>query len=103
MRSIFSENVRNLAKKRKQSLKDIETELGMSKGSLSKLSYHEPGLNTAMKIAEYFGVEIGDLLTAEKPDENKVVCSELKSNAELSELLKNANIKSIKVEYSFTD
>lgn len=103
VKNAFSENVRRLAKEKGKSLKDIEKELGFTAGSFSRWISHEPNAYTVMKIAEYFGVEISDLLSGKKHEENKIVQTTTANEIVLSELLKSANIKSLKVEYSFTD
>lgn len=103
MKNAFSENVRRLAKEKGKSLKDIEKELGFTTGSFSRWISHEPSVSTVMKIAEYFGVEVKELLSGKKQDVCKTENEDTTNEIVLSELLKNASIKSIKVEYSFSD
>lgn len=103
MKSAFSENVRRLAKEQGKSLKYIESELGFTAGSFSRWISHEPNAYTVMKVAEYFGVDVNVLLSGKEQVLSKSVKGTTANEIVLSELLKSANIKSLKVEYSFTD
>ena len=70
----------------------LERELGIAKGSLSKIDKHKPSADRLQKIAEYFGVSVDYFTT---PDEVKCEGYYVygKTAEVANEILKNADMR----------
>lgn len=61
--------IKSLCEKEKISMNKLEELLGLGKGYCSKLDgSHKPNTSNIEKIANYFGVDIGYLMTGEKSE-----------------------------------
>lgn len=65
------ETVKELCRKRGISLNQLEIEIGVAKGYLSKLGKSKPSSKNLQKIADYFGVSLDYLMTGKEPGMEK--------------------------------
>lgn len=65
------ETVKELCGKRGISLNQLEIEIGVAKGYLSKLGKSKPSSKNLQKIADYFGVSLDYLMTGKEPGMEK--------------------------------
>lgn len=61
------ETVKELCRKRGISLNQLEIEIGVAKGYLSKLGKSKPSSKNLQKISDYFGVSLDYLMTGKEP------------------------------------
>lgn len=65
------ETVKELCKERGISLNQLEIEIGVAKGYLSKLGKSKPSSKNLQKISDYFGVSLDYLMTGKEPGMGK--------------------------------
>nr|DAO77588.1 MAG TPA: repressor protein [Caudoviricetes sp.] len=65
------ETVKELCRKRGISLNQLEIEIGVAKGYLSKLGKSKPSSKNLQKISDYFGVSLDYLMTGKEPGMEK--------------------------------
>lgn len=75
------EKIRELARERKISIRELETRLGYSNGYFSKWKKVSPNSDGLAKVADYFNVSVDYLLGRETP--------EAKTETELRKALEN--------------
>lgn len=61
---IMYERIKKLAKERGITINSLESELGFSRGSLSKIDKNKPSVERLIKLAEFFNVQV-DYLTGD--------------------------------------
>lgn len=61
------ETVKELCRKKGISLNQLEIEIGVAKGYLSKLGKSKPSSKNLQKISDYFGVSLDYLMTGKEP------------------------------------
>lgn len=61
------ETVKELCKERGISLNQLEIEIGVAKGYLSKLGKSKPSSKNLQKISDYFGVSLDYIMTGKEP------------------------------------
>ena len=61
------EKIKELSKKKGVSITQLERDLDLGRGSLSKIDRHKPSNDKLQKIAEYFGITV-DQLTGVQTD-----------------------------------
>lgn len=62
-------NVAALCKKTGISIARLESETGIGNGTIGRWKTSSPNVETAKKVADYFGVTVDDLLRPEVPTE----------------------------------
>lgn len=73
------DRIKELAKKRDKSLKEISSELGFSKNYLYTLKDQTPSTDKITKLADYFHVSTDYLLGRDDPDQRPVDVADKKS------------------------
>lgn len=56
-------NIRRLCSKKPVSIAKLERETGIGNGTISRWDTSSPSVENVQKVAEYFGVSIGELLS----------------------------------------
>ena len=59
------ENITALCKQRGVSIARLERETGIGNGTVARWSESSPRIGTLQKVADFFGVPLGDLLTTD--------------------------------------
>ena len=59
-------NIRRLCSKKPVSIAKLERETGISNGTISRWDTSSPSIENVQKVAEYFGVSIDELLSADE-------------------------------------
>ena len=67
---IMYERIKKLAKERGITINSLESELGFSRGSLSKIDKNKPSVERLIKLAEFFNVQV-DYLTGDSEYKTK--------------------------------
>ena len=58
-------NIKELCKSKKMSLRDLEKELQFGYRTVEQWDTHSPSVKKVLKVAEYFGVTIEELMEKE--------------------------------------
>lgn len=61
-------NIRKLCKDRQTTVAQIEREIGLSNGTISKWASSSPTVNNLKAVADYLGVSVDELLAEEKEE-----------------------------------
>ena len=56
------ENIRRLCSQKPVSIAKLERETGIGNGTIGRWDVSSPSIENVQKVAEYFGVSVGDLL-----------------------------------------
>lgn len=61
-------NIRKLCQERQTTVAQLEREIGLSNGTISKWASSSPSVNNLKAVADYFGVSMDELLAEDKED-----------------------------------
>lgn len=61
-------NIRKLCKERQTTVTQMEREIGLSNGTISKWATSSPTVNNLKAVADYLGVSMDELLAEDKED-----------------------------------
>lgn len=61
-------NIRKLCQERQTTVAQLEREIGLSNGTISKWASSSPSVNNLKAVADYFGVSLDELLVEDKED-----------------------------------
>ena len=61
-------NIRKLCKDRQTTVAQIEREIGLSNGTISKWASSSPTVNNLKAVADYLGVSMDELLAEDKEE-----------------------------------
>lgn len=61
-------NIRKLCQERQTTVAQLEREIGLSNGTISKWASSSPSVNNLKAVADYFGVLLDELLAEDKED-----------------------------------
>lgn len=66
-------NVQKMCRRNRVNIKDVESACGIGNGTIGKWKDGErtPNLNTVIKIADYFGVSVDDLIKGGRKSKSK--------------------------------
>ena len=88
------EKIRNLCKENGITVTKLESDCGFSKGSLCRVSKSQPSMERVQKIADYFGISVGNLTGEETEyyidEETAEVAQQIAENKELGLLFSAA-------------
>jgi transcriptional regulator with XRE-family HTH domain len=65
---VLLKNIRKLCKDRQTTVAQIEREIGLSNGTISKWASSSPTVNNLKAVADYLGVSMDELLAEEKEE-----------------------------------
>lgn len=61
-------NIRKLCQERQTTVAQMEREIGLSNGTISKWATSSPTVNNLKAVADYLGVSMDELLAEDKED-----------------------------------
>ena len=61
-------NIRKLCQERQTTVAQLEREIGLSNGTISKWASSSPTVNNLKAVADYLGVSMDELLAEDKED-----------------------------------
>jgi transcriptional regulator with XRE-family HTH domain len=65
---VLLKNIRKLCQERQTTVAQMEREIGLSNGTISKWATSSPTVNNLKAVADYLGVSMDELLAEDKED-----------------------------------